>query len=262
MNAADQRRLSAVLGSAAIAAAVIWLLLGNVSPAPRWDPPQPPAPLPSTTAAPMRIATQAVDPAIWQHPLFWADRQAPADAGDRAQGGSGEFELTGVIMDGALRVALLRDRASGKSFVLRPGVQAGRWRLLSLTARRAVLAGNGGEQLDLSLKSASPAANPAPADAAPAAAAAVPAAVESWRNHRPAQAPAINGPGGQPLGQPVGPGHPGAIRPQTPPAESGSSNPVAAERLRALRQRLEERRRELQQNGGDPPRSTDTGAGL
>lgn len=258
MNAADQRRLSAVLSGAAIVAAAIWLLLGNVSPAPRWDPPQPPAPLPATTTAPTRIATEAADPVIWQRPLFWADRQAPADVGDSALGGSGEFELTGVIMDGALRVALLRDRASGKSVVLRPGVQAGRWRLLSLTPRRAVLAGSGGEQLDLSLRSASPAANPAPANAAPGAATAGHAATENWPNHVPALAPATSGPGGEP----IGPGHPSAIRPQITPAGAGSINPAMAERLRALRQQLEERRRELPQNGGDPPRSTDTGAGL
>lgn len=264
MNAADRRRLSGVLMVAVVVSAAVWLLLLNgAGSSLRRDPPRPPPPLPpAASALPPTFAGAAADPAIWQHPLFWADRQSPAGGGDGAQGSSGELELTGVIMDGSLRVALLRDRASGKSFVLRPGTEVGRWRLLRLSPRGAVLAGSGGERLDLRLRSAVPAANPAPEDASSAATStAVPAAVESWRNGRPAQTPASNGPVGQPPGQPVGPDHPSAIRPPAPPAESGSSNPAIAERLRALRQRLDDRRRQLQQNGGVSPRTTDNGAG-
>lgn len=259
MNAADRRRLSGVLMVAVAVSAAAWLLLLNGAGSRlRRDPPHPPPPLPPAANAPPPIAAgAAADPAIWQHPLFWADRQSPAGGGGDAQGGSsGELELTGVIMDGSLRVALLRDRASGKSFVLRPGTAVGRWRLLRLSPRRAVLAGSGGEQLDLPLKSAAPAANPTAADAAPTGS----PRAESWRSDASPQEPDVTGPDGRPLGQPVTPDHPSAIRPQTMPAGAASVDGAAA-RLRALRKRIDERRRQLQQNGGVTPRTTDNGAG-
>ena len=259
MNAAGRRRLSGMLMAAVVVSAAAWLLLLNGAGSNlRLDPPHPPPPLPPAVSAPPPIAASAAaDPAIWQRPLFWADRQSPAGGGGDAQGGSsGELELTGVIMDGSLRVALLRDRASGKSFVLRPGTAVGRWRLLRLSPRRAVLAGSGGEQLDLPLKSASPAANPTAADAAPPGS----PRVESWRSDASVQGPGVTGPDGRPLGQPVTPDHPSAIRPQTLPAGAASVEGAAA-RLRALRKRIDERRRQLQQNGGVTPRTTDNGAG-
>lgn len=255
MNAADRRRLTGVLIASVALPAAAWLLLNGAGRTLHWDPPRTPPPLPPAMTSAQSTATTDADPAIWQRPLFWADRQAPAGGGGGVQGSSGELELTGVIMDGPLRVALLRDRASGKSFVLRPGIEAGRWRLLSLSPRRAVLAGSGGEQLDLPLKSAAPAANPVATDAVSAGS----PPVASWRNDRPAQAPAVIGPDGRPPGHPLEPDHPSAIRPQVMPGEPAGA--VSAARLRALRERIDERRRQLQQNGGVAPRTTDNGAG-
>jgi general secretion pathway protein N len=86
--------------------------------------------------------------AIWQRPLFNADRRpAPtAMAGDASDVTLGDLVLTGIIITPTLRMALLHNRQTGEDSSVTQGasVAGGRWTLQTLAPRSATFDGEGG----------------------------------------------------------------------------------------------------------------------
>ncbi|MEO8808730.1 MAG: hypothetical protein ABI386_00600 [Rhodanobacter sp.] len=123
MNAAQQRRLTPVLGAiAAVLAALLLLLLGGVGRGVRWSPPRtlPPLPPPGNSAGLPQPKLLQQFSVVWQKPLFNPDRKPVAHA---LAGGSnlGDLALTGIIITPDLRMALLHDRNGNKEIRLRQG---------------------------------------------------------------------------------------------------------------------------------------------
>lgn len=217
MNAADRRRLTPVL---AIACALFALLLvalwAGAGRGVHWHDNASPAQLPPLRAAPPGPEVPPLQnfADVWERPLFSPDRKpivGPADSGDGTNGNN--LDLTGVILLPGLRMALLRDRATGRTLRVREGQSDGGATVIEVKPRSAVVEANG-SRMELALKP-----GPAPADSAgdnPAA----PGAdmVES--------APEDT-----------------AARPQPPQPAS----PVAAQaRARMLKQQIEQRRRQAE----------------
>ncbi|WP_277964256.1 general secretion pathway protein GspN [Pseudomonas sp. RIT-To-2] len=119
-------------------AAVAWQCLGG-EPAPRWAPVAQHSP-PPVKAVPVPALLQLPDSerqVAWQHPLFSPDRQA-----DAARGGAGAptldgVRLSGVVVDGDQRWALVR-LANQRSLKLRLGdaLDSG-WTLAQVSATTA-----------------------------------------------------------------------------------------------------------------------------
>lgn len=160
MNAADQRRLTPVLGGVAIALAVVCGIFAmGVGRGVHWDDPAPPESLPPMRAAalptPAPIA-QFVE--VWQRPLFMSDRKPVAAAdGDDSSSNIGDLELTGIIMTAGLRIALLHDKGKDVTVRVKEGspLGDGHWTLATLKPRSAVF-DNGGDHRELNLKVAAP----------------------------------------------------------------------------------------------------------
>lgn len=123
MNAASQRRLTAVLATLVLLLGMLWLtLLFGFGRGVRWDAPRATA-LPSATGphtglpAPVPMAVFAP---VWQQSLFSPDRKPEVHA---ASGGSslGDLQLTGIILTSQLRMALLHDNNGNRELRLREG---------------------------------------------------------------------------------------------------------------------------------------------
>ncbi|GAB3028230.1 MULTISPECIES: general secretion pathway protein GspN [Oleiagrimonas] len=155
MNAADQRRLTPVLGVlCALGAGLLAALSMGLGRTVHWDAPGPAAKLPPTASVARRAAPPLKDFATtWEKPLFTTDRK-PAPESDSGGGNValGDLQLTGIIITPDLRMALMHDR-SGKDVQVREGATLAdsSWTLSKLSPRSAVFTGNG-QRTELKLK--------------------------------------------------------------------------------------------------------------
>lgn len=216
MNAADRRRLTPTLGIVAALLALLlialWLGLGRGA---HWgsagDVPKLPA-LANATPPPVVPPLEHFD-AVWQHPLFSPDRTPQAAAGDDGAS-SGNLELTGVIMQPGLNMAILHDKTSGKDYrVVEGRASRGGPSLVALHPRSAVVDA-AGSRLQLKLI-------PGPAPNA---------------GNEPTSGAAEDASGNAGQAAPV--------------VQQGGAQKSAAARARELRERIEARRRRNSQNGG------------
>ena len=184
---------------------------------------------------PFRLASWGDYAAVLEHPLFNEDRQ-PTPV-EEVAGSEGQAEaslapinvtLTSIILTPAVKLAIVRDKASGKSQVVKLGTpldgeQSG-WKLVEVNPRMAVFEGQGvGRQnleLDVSDKGPSGAGNAASAATAPAAPQSVTAAAFGSSATQPAVAEAK----------------------AATPAPGGGQD-----RAEEIRKRIEERRRQLRE---------------
>ncbi|MBS0431941.1 MAG: general secretion pathway protein GspN [Proteobacteria bacterium] len=215
MNAADRRRLTPALGIACLLLALALLALwAGAGRGVHWNDTATPARLPPLKAAP---AAPGVPPLqdfanVWEHPLFSPDRKPIAGAPDSGDGtSSNNLDLTGVILLPDLRMALLRDRATGRTLRIREGQSAEGASVIEVKPRSAVVEA-GGTRLELALK--------------------------------PGPAPTAN-PGDNP---PPGPGADTVEEDATsPPQPPVPATPMADQaRARMLKQRIEQRRRQAE----------------
>lgn len=160
MNAADQRRLTPILGGIAITLAVVCgTFATGVGRGVQWNDPSAPEALPPMKAAALPQSspiTQFVE--VWQRPLFMSDRKPVAVAdGDDSASNIGDLELTGIIMTAGLRIALLHDKGKDVTVRVKEGspLSDGHWTLATLKPRSAVF-DNGGDHRELTLKVAAP----------------------------------------------------------------------------------------------------------
>lgn len=160
---------------------------------------------------------------VGQRPLLTPDRR-PAPGGDGgAEAASAPLvaQLTGVILSGAVRIALLQDSDTGRSRRVREGevLEGTAWLLQSLAPRRAVFVGPEGEMvLDLRVFDGKGGAAPTPSGtAADAPVAAMEAATTTQA-----------GPGGAPVAP--------------APASAGDEATTQQAQVDAIRQRIEARR--------------------
>lgn len=160
MNAAQQRRLTPVLGVTAVALGLIWmLLLGGVGSQVYWLAPRvlaslPPAGNANNLPAPIPLEQFA---AVWQQPLFSPDRK-PMPRMASAGAGLGDLELTGIVLTPTLRMALLRDKNGDHAEVrLREGASLpdGSVTLVNVQPRSATFATSAG-QTELKLPAGAP----------------------------------------------------------------------------------------------------------
>jgi general secretion pathway protein N len=217
MNAADQRRLTPWLVALCVALAALWVVfVAGMGRGVHWKTPGAPHPLPKTQRA-------ALDPlaplkhyaVIWQRPLFTTTRRPTPEAAGRhgARTTLDNLELTGVIMAPGLHIALLRDRKDGHGVRVREGAHLahGDWVLDTLKPRSAVFVDHG-RRTRLILQT--------PAHAATA----VSGASTIVRAHPALPAPA---------------------RP------SSAANAAQQARVKAIKQRIEQRRRQQAAHAGD-----------
>lgn len=246
MNAADHKRMTPLLAVAALALlAVLALLLGGLGRGVRWDPRDasagvlpPPAPAAHRETEPLQRFAD-----VWQRPLFNADRRpGPEAEGGEASVSLGDLELTGIIVTPDLRMALMRDR-EGHELRVREGeaLPDGSWTLQSLAPRSAVFTGNG-QRTELVLKVA------AHIDAGDkGGAAATPPAGSGRAEMR--EVGAQRGGAGTAAGKP--PAHALRMRPAGQGAaqsqDEAAGERIKQERIRALKARIEARRRQQQQ---------------
>lgn len=163
MNAADHRRLTPALATLAVLLVLLlialWLGLGRTA---RWHGTAraPKLPTAATIAPPVAPPPLQHFAAVWRHPLFSPGR-VPGGAADSGSG-SGELELTGVVMLPGLRMAIVHDKESGRDYRLVKGGSAhGGPTLIALHARSAIVDA-GGSQVELKLVP-----GPAPGASAP-----------------------------------------------------------------------------------------------
>ncbi|TFY88063.1 general secretion pathway protein GspN [Pseudomonas nabeulensis] len=142
-----------LLGLSGVLGVLMVVILSSVGDAPQWLPePEPTAS--ANASAKVLSAPQASLESLagtWQAPLFSPDR-SPDHAVGQAQASSlSNLVLTGVVLDGALRVALLKP-ADGPALKVHQGQSLPNgWRLEHLTPRDARFALDGRTQT-LSLK--------------------------------------------------------------------------------------------------------------
>lgn len=241
MNAVDRRRLTPMLGIAAVVLAVLLIALwAGVGRGAHWHdeaaPPKLPpvgATLPAPTVPPLEQYGE-----VWQHPLFSPTRTPEAAAAGEA-GASGDLQLTGVILLPGLKMAILHDKTSGRDYRVVEGQPSnGGPALLELHPRSAVVEASGSHlQLQL-IPGPSPGADNVPPNASP----------NPGAGENPEQAESAGGnasgmvsrPGGQDSG---GQGANGGRM-------SGAGPESAEARARALKARIDARRRRAQQDGG------------
>lgn len=253
MNAADQRALTPWLGALCVLLAVVLLLLlTGVGRGVHWDAPADGAALP---AAGNRAAPDVAPPLqhyaeVWQRPLFNVDRrpQPESDGGD-ADVTLGDLQLTGIILTPDLRMALLRDRNSGREVRVHEGGQLpnGGWTLQALKPRSAVFTGNG-QRTELPLtvaahidgnRGADDAGKPGTYTPPP------PAATPVLRRVAPPTAPRA--------AQPAARKPDATLRPpasSATPAQDPAAGAAQKARIQALKQSIEKRRRQQAAHDG------------
>lgn len=122
----------------------------------------------------VRLGALSDYPEIGQRPLLSSDRRPTAGGSLPDDGGAPlDADLTGVIISGDVRIALLQDADGGRSRRVREGelLEGTAWRLQSLQPRRAVFIGPEGEKtLELRVFDGKGGAAPTPMVAADAAA--------------------------------------------------------------------------------------------
>ena len=234
MNAADQRRLTPVLGiTCALCALVLGALVLGVGRTVRWSAAGQSRPLPAAATQARKAAPPLQQfAAVWQHPLFTTDRQ-PAPETDSGGGTVtlGDLELTGIILTPELKMALLHGRPDKDVRVLE-GENVGNsgWTLVQLKPRSAVFSRNG-QRTVLKLVVAGETGG----GAVPA-----PPASSERGGHREVPATAVH------------PGRAAALRKREqakapPKGAAGSKTETPRQRrTQALRARIESRRRQMQ----------------
>ena len=238
MIAADRRRMTPVLGAAcallALACIALWAGAGKGV---RWDDDASPPPLPPARAAVAApevpsLQTYAV---VWERPLFSPDRRPiPGAGGSGASADSGDFELTGVIIEPGLHMALLRQKSTGRTLRVREGAAAGNGPLVVEVKPRSVVIDAGGSRSELPLK-----AGPAPAPGA------------GVDNAQPAATASDDG--GEVVQQNDAPS------PNAGMQDSSDAGASAQARLRALKARIEQRRRQAEKRRAEIQQNADGG---
>ncbi|MEO7149485.1 MAG: hypothetical protein ABIY40_06085 [Rhodanobacteraceae bacterium] len=181
MIAADRRRLTSALGALcallALLLVVLWAGLGRRV---HWDDGEAPPrlPLPHAATPPPVVAPLQAFAQVWERPLFSPDRK-PSLSGGNANADAGDLELTGVIVEPGLRMALLREKSSGHTLRVREGERAGDSGVTLIEVKpRSAVVDAGGSRSELALKvgpapggnavdNAQPAAPPTGAETAP-----------------------------------------------------------------------------------------------
>ncbi|WP_045728420.1 type II secretion system protein XpsN [Xanthomonas sp. GPE 39] len=232
-----------LLGTLVLWGLLIWALglagLGErIAPLPD-DPAMVPR-LPSLPkAAPERLQDLSHYGDIAAHPVFAEDRRPHPFflTADNGQTAASTVRLTGVLLTDDFKMATLTTD-HGESLRLQEGhdpVQG--WRLLSLEPRRAVVSGGGGTQtLELKVFDGKGGQPPTVLGQAARAAGSSPSGVNVQPNN-------ITVP------RPPSPPTP---TPTPTPAQAASSAP-SAEQLQSIRERIEARRRQLQQQSQNTP---------
>ncbi|MGH8214521.1 MAG: hypothetical protein ACREPZ_02335 [Rhodanobacteraceae bacterium] len=233
MNAADRRRLTPVIGMLAVVLAALlialWMGLGS-GVGWRDAATAPPPPRVESTTPPPAVGPLKQYSVVWQRPLFSPTR-TPEPAAGRESGSSGDLQLTGVIMLPGLKMAILHDKATGKDYRVIDGQPSrGSPVLVELHPRSAVVE-SGGSRLQLRL---------------------VPGASDGQGNPRDGSGVRDND------DQPEESADNGASAMVTRHGTNDSAGrqavgagPASAEaRARALKARIEARRRKAQQGGG------------
>jgi general secretion pathway protein N len=163
MNAADRRRLTPALGIVCALLAVLLIALwAGAGRGAHWDDSAAPARLPPLKAAspPPSVPPLQDFASVWEHPLFSPDRKPiPGSAEDGESTDSHTLELTGVIILPDLRMALLREHSTGRTWRVREGQSAGGATVIEVKPRSVVVEA-GGSRSELALKpGAAPADN-------------------------------------------------------------------------------------------------------
>jgi general secretion pathway protein N len=124
----------AILGSLA------FVILDGYGSDPQWREPLPAAAAAANThAAPLLSMDELPEQrlaAIWQQPLFSPDRHPDAERSQGAETGLAGYALSGVVLDGAARWALLRQGQRPLKLKLGQALDNG-WVLSQLSARQA-----------------------------------------------------------------------------------------------------------------------------
>lgn len=172
MNAAAQRRLTPVVGAAAMVFGIALLaLLFGVGKSVSWDAPRVTPALPPVhnvaLPPPPPLPTYAQ---VWEHPLFSSDRKPIVSSGGQAGGVSlGDLQLTGVILTPTLHMALLgpvshdgNKSDEGQEVRVREGANLpdGGWKLIKVLPRSAIFASPSG-RTELKLPAGAPIDQPA-----------------------------------------------------------------------------------------------------
>ncbi|MGZ9707097.1 hypothetical protein ACXX81_13885 [Pseudomonas sp. GNP013] len=128
-----------LLGVAGLLGVLMVGILSNLGDAPQWLPP--PAPdARANAAATVLVAPSATLDSLagtWQAPLFSPDRSPDRAVGQAETSSLSSLTLTGIVLDGDLRVALLK-RADGPALKVRQGqTLPNGWVLEHLDARTA-----------------------------------------------------------------------------------------------------------------------------
>ena len=236
MNAADRRRLTPMLGIVAgilaLLLVALWIGLGRGV---HWQdtaaPPRLPpvgATLPAPTVPPLDQFAR-----VWQHPLFSPTRTPGPPAGEQGKY-SNDLQLTGVIMLPGLKMAILHDKTTSKDYRVIEGQPSnGGPALFDLQPRSAVVDASGSPlQLQL-VPGVSPDAGETPVNGVP---------------DNGAQAPQVQ------MGN-AGNGDSAMVvrREDQDPNQTrrmGAELRASEARARALRARIEARRRGAHQDGG------------
>lgn len=233
------------LGGIAVWALLVWIMTlaglgGRIEPLPD-DPalvqrlPALPPPARERLQDPTRYAEIAARPLMAEdrrpHPFFLGGNEAEAPAS--------ALRLTGVLITPQLKMATLTTE-QGQSLRLRlDGDNVGGWRLLALEPRAATVDGPGGVQtLELRVFDGSGGEPPTALSSAAAA----------------GRADAVRPPPGNappPVEPPPAAANPASPPPATPTPTQAAPDPAAgptdAQQIRAIRERIEARRRQLQQ---------------
>ncbi|HEX5326074.1 MAG TPA: hypothetical protein VFW75_05360 [Acetobacteraceae bacterium] len=153
MNAADRRRLTPVIGIAAVVLAALlialWMGLGSGV---AWQAAAttPPPPQVESTTPPPIVEPLEQYSVVWERPLFSPSR-TPEPAATGESGSSGDLQLTGVIILPGLKMAILHDKRTGKDYRAIAGQPSrGSPVLVELHPRSAVVE-SGGSRLQLRL---------------------------------------------------------------------------------------------------------------
>ncbi|MEO6968822.1 MAG: hypothetical protein ABI132_10285 [Rhodanobacteraceae bacterium] len=237
MIAADRRRLTPALGVLCALLAILLVALwvgagrgvhwGDGQAPPRLPPPH--AATPPPVVAPLQSFAQ-----VWERPLFSPDRK-PSLSGGNANADAGDLELTGVIVEPGLRMALLREKSSGRTLRVREGESAGDSGVTLIEVKpRGAVVDAGGSRSELALK-----AGPAPGGNAVdnAQRAAPPGGAE--------MAPQDNNAAATAAMEVASP------QPSDNAQESDIAHDSAAARIKALKARIEQRRKQAQQQEND-----------
>lgn len=184
---------------------------------------------------PFKLESWGEYASVLEHPLFNEDRQptpveavAGADADAEPAVPPINVTLTSIILTPTVKLAIVRDKASGKSQVVKLGTpldgeQSG-WKLVEVNPRMAIFEGQGMGRQNLELD----VADKGPSGGAGAAAPGTPAAPQSV-------AEAAFG---------VNPGQAAAAQTQAQPAPAAGG---AQDRAEEIRKRIEERRKQLRE---------------